>query len=160
MKQKIQREIKALLVIFMIGLLLGGISAIPVEQELNVLRRFFPLSGTMGRWLDKVYLGVADTNNRYPFIAYGYDWLAFAHFILAILFIGPYKNPVQNKWVIEFGLIACLLVIPFAFIAGRNNGIPLWWTLIDCSFGIVGIIPLMLCLKRINRLITIEAHES
>jgi hypothetical protein len=39
-------------------------------------------------------------------------------FVLAILFIGPLRDPVKNKWVIEFGVIACILIIPFAMIAG------------------------------------------
>jgi hypothetical protein len=28
-----------------------------------------------------------------------------------------------------------------------RRGIPFWWRLIDCSFGIFGTIPLWLCLK-------------
>jgi hypothetical protein len=64
--------------------------------------------------------------------------LLFAHFVLAILFIGPYREPVQNIWVIEFGLIACGLVIPYALIAGHFRGIPIGWRLIDCAFGLFG----------------------
>jgi hypothetical protein len=33
--------------------------------------------------------------------------IAFAHLAIAIAFIGPYIDPVRNKWVITFGLIAC-----------------------------------------------------
>ena len=106
----------------------------------------------IGACIEKVYMGVYDTNKNYPFIAYGYDWLAFAHFVLAILFIGPLRDPVRNKWIIEFGIIACILIIPFAFIAGHFRGIPFWWRLIDCSFGIIGIIPLSICLKKITQL--------
>jgi hypothetical protein len=76
--------------------------------------------------------------------------LAFAHFVLAILFIGPYKNPVKNKWVIEFGMIACILIIPFAFVAGYYRGIPIYWRLIDCSFGVIGILPLWYCYRKIK----------
>ena len=93
------------------------------------------------------------------FFFYGYDWLAFAHFMLAILFIGPLKDPVKNKWVIEFGIIACLLIIPFALIAGQLRGIPIWWRLVDCSFGVVGIIPLMICLKKIKQLEIISSKN-
>ncbi len=160
MKNKIQRQTRTLLWFFIVALFLSGLSAIPVEQELNLLQRIFPAQGNIGAWLDKVYQGVSDTNTRYPFIAYGYDWLAFAHFVLAILFIGPVRDPVKNKWVIEFGLIACVLVIPFAFIAGHYRGIPLIWTLIDCSFGVIGLIPLFMCLKRINLLASIEQKEK
>jgi hypothetical protein len=34
------------------------------------------------------------------------------------------------------------MVIPFALVAGYFRGIPIWWRLIDCSFGIVGLVPL------------------
>jgi hypothetical protein len=57
--------------------------------------------------LDEVLIGIRHTSKDYPFLFYGYDWLAFAHFVLAILFIGPLRDPVKNKWVIEFGIIAC-----------------------------------------------------
>src|SRR6185503_16046120 len=130
----------------------SGLTAIPVEPELEFISRFFSLGTLVGDWLDKVYLGVADTNSRYPFIAYGFDWLAFAHITLAILFIGPLRDPVRNKWVVEFGMIACALIIPFALIAGHFRGIPFWWRLIDCSFGVIGFIPLFICLKQIRKL--------
>ena len=96
--------------------------------------------------------GVQQTGKNYPFLFYVYDWLAFAHFVLAILFIGPIRDPVKNKWVIEFGIIACLLIIPFALIAGEFRGMPFWWRLVDCSFGIFGIIPLSICLRNAKRL--------
>jgi hypothetical protein len=85
-------------------------------------------------------------------LLYGYDWLAFAHFILAILFIGPYRYPVKNIWVIQFGLIACVLIFPLAFIAGSFRGIPFGWQLIDCSFGVVGAIPLWICYHKAKQL--------
>jgi hypothetical protein len=65
--------------------------------------------------------------------------------VIAVAFIGPYRDPVRNKWVITFGLIACVGVLPLAIIAGQIRGIPLAWRLIDCSFGIVAAIPLLLC---------------
>src|SRR6476619_2136966 len=116
--KRIQKQTRRWLLFFMLALFLSGLTAIPAETELEFLTQFFPLGTSTGDWLRKVYEGVAATNLNYPFIGYGYDWLAFAHFVLAILFIGPYKNPLRNMWVIEFGLIACVLVIPFAFIAG------------------------------------------
>ena len=79
---------------------------------------------------------------------YGYDWLAFAYFILAILFIGHIQYPVKNKWVIQFGMIACVLIIPFAMVAGYFRGIPIGWRLIDCSFGILGLLPLVICYQK------------
>jgi hypothetical protein len=150
--EKKEKEIKRWLIFFMIALFLSGLTAIPLETELEFVSGFFPLGSSIGNWIDKVYTGLHETNIKYPFLAYGYDWLAFAHFVLAILFIGPLKNPVRNKWVIEFGMIACLLIIPFALIAGHCRGIPFMWRLLDCSFGIIGLIPLSICLTKIKQL--------
>jgi hypothetical protein len=144
--------IKRWIIFFMIALFLSGLTAIPAESGLAFLSRCFPANTMIGAWIEKVYRGVSNTNRDYPFIAYGYDWLAFAHFVLAVLFIGPLRDPVRNKWVIEFGMIACLLIIPFALIAGHFRGIPFWWRLIDCSFGIAGIIPLGICLRKTGEL--------
>jgi hypothetical protein len=47
------------------------------------------------------------------------------------------------------------MVIPLAFICGPIRGVPFYWQLIDCFFGLVGIIPLWLShreVKRIERL--------
>jgi hypothetical protein len=89
------------------------------------------------------------TNARYPFLAYGTDWLAFAHIMLAILFIGPWRDPAKNIWVIDFGILACLGVIPLALIAGQIRGVPIGWRLIDCSFGLIAIIPLWICRRTV-----------
>lgn len=144
--------IKGWITFFMIVLFLSGLTAIPVESELLFISRFIPWGTDLSDWITKVYFGVSHTNSEYPFIGYGYDWLAFAHFLLSILFIGPLRDPVRNKWIIEFGMIACLLIIPFALIAGHFRGIPIWWRLIDCSFGVIGLIPLGICLTKIDQL--------
>lgn len=157
--EKTDRTIQRWILFFMIMLFLSGLTAIPLEAELDFLSGFFPFGSVIGDWLDKVYMGLRDTRRQYPFLLYGYDWLAFAHFVLAILFIGPLKDAVKNKWVIEFGMIACLLIIPFALIAGHYRGIPFWWRMIDCSFGIVGIIPLFICLTKIHQLEKIKNEE-
>jgi hypothetical protein len=149
---KLKRQNKILLASFMIILFLSGLTAIPVERELSFLSQCFPIGNPVGEWLEKVLAGFEYTNEHYPFLAYGYDWLAFAHFVLAILFIGPYKDAVRNRWVIEFGMIACICIIPFALIAGHYRGIPFWWRLIDCSFGVLGIIPLMICYRNIKQI--------
>jgi hypothetical protein len=47
-------------------------------------------------------------------------------------------------------MIACLLIIPFALVVGSFREIPFGWRLIDCSFGIFGLIPLNICRKEIN----------
>jgi hypothetical protein len=158
--EKQTKTIRRWIIFFMIMLFISGLTAMPAETELLFLSRCFSPDTAIGIWLDKVYSGVANTNKTYPFISYGYDWLAFAHFVLAILFVGPLRHPVRNKWVIEFGIIACILIIPFALIAGQFRGIPFWWRLIDCSFGIIGIIPLTTCYRRIQQLEKLTTQQA
>ncbi|MGN6163677.1 MAG: hypothetical protein ACTHOF_03975 [Flavisolibacter sp.] len=153
MKKEI-KIIRWLLCFFITSLFLSGLTAIPIDAELSFLLRFFSLESNMHLWLSRVLVAYRETNTAHPFLLYGYDWLAFAHFILAILFIGPYRDPVKNIWVIQFGLIACVLIFPLAFIAGSFRGIPLGWRLIDCSFGIIGVIPLWICYRK-TQLLTI-----
>jgi len=144
-----------MIVFFMVALLLSGITAFPAETELAWLLRYrsnLPLA--LGDFLYTVHKALQATNNKYPMLAYGYDWLAFAHIVIALLFIGPLRDPVKNVWVIEWGILACVAVIPLAFIAGPVRGIPVWWQLIDCSFGIIGILPLYLLRKWIQVLET------
>ena len=146
--------------LFILALFLSGLTAIPVEQELNFIINHFPFDGSIKGWLQEVLVAVQQSGKNYPFLFYGYDWLAFAHFVLAILFIGPLRDPVKNKWVIEFGIISCILVIPFAMVAGYFRGMPFWWRLIDCSFGVIGLIPLGICLMKIKKLETEIKHET
>ncbi|HTB32873.1 MAG TPA: hypothetical protein VK808_12670 [Bacteroidia bacterium] len=115
--------------------------------------RISPLApGFVQYWIDRVYGGIKAVDCAYPFIAYGTDWLAFAHLIIAIVFIGPYSDPVRNIWVIQFGRIACYLVFPLAFICGTIREIPFWWQLIDCSFGVFGLIILTAIYRNIQKL--------
>lgn len=150
MKHKIKQQIQGILLVFIIILFLSGATAIPVEIELQWALRIVPADTWMYDWLQRVLTGFTAIHNEYPFLMYGYDWLAFAHFVLAILFIGPYKDPVRNIWVIQFGLIACVLIFPLALIAGYFRGIPFWWQLIDCSFGVIGFAVLWVVYKKIK----------
>lgn len=150
--KKEERQIKGWLWFFMIALFCSGATAIPAATELSLVMKLVSPNNQAGVFLSVIEEGVSKTQSQFPFLFYGYDWLAFAHFVLAVLFIGPLRDPVRNKWVIEFGMIACLLIIPFAMIAGYYRGIPIWWRLIDCSFGMIGIIPLFICYKKINAL--------
>lgn len=158
-KERDQRSIRRWLLFFMFVLVISGLTAIPVEWEISLVKRFFDFDSPVGIWLNNIFQSIKETGAKYPWLFYGYDWLAFAHLVLAIVFIGPYKDPVKNKWVIEFGMIACLLIIPFAMIAGYFRGIPFWWRMIDCSFGIIGFLPLAIVYKKINLLERIADEE-
>jgi hypothetical protein len=147
--------IRRWLVFFIVALVLSGATAFALETEMSWLVAVWPVrDGAWYAWLHKVYDALHDTNARYPFMAYGYDWLAFAHIVIAVAFIGPLRDPVKNKWVVEFGMIACVMVFPLAFIAGTIRAIPVYWRLIDCSFGVIGLIPLAICYKKIRLLET------
>jgi hypothetical protein len=149
---KSNKAIRRWLLVFMIVLAVSGITAIPVERELSIATKFFSDDSFIGNWLNQTLLAVRETDQKFPYLFYGYDWLAFAHIVIAIAFIGPYRDPVKNKWVIEFGAICCFLIIPFALIVGFLRGIPFWWKLVDCSFGIVGLIPLGICYNKISEI--------
>ena len=146
------KSIRILLFIFIASLFLSGLTAIPVSAELSFLQNFYHQDSAIGNWLSIVHSAYNSVNEQYPFLFYGYDWLAFAHFILAILFIGPYRDPVKNIWVIQFGIIACVLIFPFAFIAGQVRGIPIGWRIIDCSFGLFGFLLLYRVITLIKKL--------
>jgi hypothetical protein len=152
------REIRLWLGVFIIGLILSGVTAFPLETELhwflsvltsNTMRPFAE-STFLLTWIARVDNALSATNVQYPFLAYGTDWLAFGHLVIATAFLGPYRDPVRNKWIITFGLIACAGVIPLALIAGHARCIPILWRMIDCSFGVFGAIPLLRCRQLIS----------
>jgi hypothetical protein len=154
----LQRELRSIrrwIVFFMIALILSGITAFPIQTELHVFMQFrdyLPIPGIMQQWLEYISSHVDQTMNTFPQVFYGCDWLAFSHIVIALFFIGVYKNPVQNTWVIRIGLIACAGIIPLAFIGGSVRDIPMFWRLIDCSFGVFGSLPLLLVLRKIKKL--------
>ena len=165
------RRIRWLVAFFITGLIISGATAIPLEAELNWLvnvtgaRVLVDSPGrtappTWAEWLCRVQAGLHETNLKYPFIGYGGDWLAFGHFMIALVFVGAWRDPVRNRWLFDFGLIACALVIPYALMFGAFRGIPLWWRLIDGSFGVAGAIPLWLCRGMACRLEDRRATET
>ncbi|GAA4322193.1 hypothetical protein [Flaviaesturariibacter amylovorans] len=146
------RFIRRRLAFFIVALFLSGLTVLPAESELRFGLGLVPADSTVGAWLRTLLEAYIDMRSDAPFLLYGYDWLAFAHFVLAALFIGPWRDPVRNRWVLEFGLGACIAIFPFAFIAGAVRGIPFWWQLVDCSFGVVGFAVLWPCYRRVQQL--------
>ena len=164
MEDSLLKRIRLWLTTFIVGLVLSGVTAFPLETELrwSVAALHSHWLYTIANathlrpWVDRVYAALHATNDRYPFLAYGTDWLAFGHLVIAAAFIGPYIDPVRNKWFVTFGLIACAGVIPLALIAGEVRDIPVGWRLVDCSFGVFGCIPLLLVQRDIRRLESIR----
>ncbi len=165
----LRRRIRALTWLFIIGLVLSGVTAIPIRWEVDFLIKFLGVeelgshSATdlhpLTRWLFNVRNALDKVENEDPFLFYGLDWLAFGHFVIAIAFVGALRDPVRNEWLFTFGMIACVLVIPYALLFGAIRGIPVWWRLIDCSFGVVGFVPLWLC-RKWTRKVAQETAES
>lgn len=144
----LRQRIRWLTWLFIIGLVMSGATAIPLVEETRLLVQMLGADhGSTGwiKWLVQIRDALQQTQNQYPFLFYGTDWLAFGHFVIAIAFIGALRDPIRNRWLFDFGLIACVLVVPYAFIFGTLRGIPLWWRWMDCSFGVFGSIPLWLC---------------
>jgi hypothetical protein len=169
-ESKVLQEIRFWLVVFMTGLFVSGATAFPLQTELHFTLSILetdpvrPVAQALALlpWIARVHNALSDTNAHYPFLAYGTDWLAFAHLVIAVLFIGPYLDPIRNKWIVTFGLIACAGVIPLALIAGQVRGIPLPWRLIDCSFGVLGAMPLLRCRRLISEIeeAMLQQHEK
>jgi hypothetical protein len=143
------------LIVFIASLVVSGITAFPLLAEMKLLTRWLGIAsadspaGHVGLefWILTVRFGLEDVYARYPCIAYGTDWLAFAHLAIALFFVGPLLQPASSRPVIRAGMAACVLVIPVALICGAARGIPVYWRLIDCSFGVIGIVPLLYCLR-------------
>lgn len=154
----LRRRIRTSLIILIGGLVLSGLSALPIESELQLLNgcmQSLSWQNGLTRWIAAAFAAVEATNARFPFLAYGTDWLAFAHLIIAILFIGPLRDPVKNRWVVEFGIIACIAIVPWALIAGEVRSIPIFWRLFDCTFGLAGGLLLIACFFDIRKLETL-----
>lgn len=160
----LRRRIRALLIFFIVALVLSGLTAFPLLWETGILDRWANGAGSsihhrwpaLAGWLHYVHFGLDETYTDYPFVAYGTDWLAFAHLVIAVAFIGPLRDPIRNLWVVEWGMIACAGILPLALIWGPLREIPLYWRLGDCSFGVLGIIPLWLTRRAILRLAKVK----
>lgn len=140
---------------FIVGLILSGLTAFPLLSELRLLASWLGITNAadyqnltgLSHWIAYVLFALEESNTRFPFLAYGTDWLAFGHLSIAIFFVRPLFKPLESDWVLKCGLICCAGVIPLALIAGQVRGIPLYWRLIDSSFGIIGALPLLYCLR-------------
>lgn len=141
--------------IFIVGLILSGLTAFPLLTELRLLASLLGIAHPadyqsltgLQHWIGFVLNALEITSVRFPFLAYGTDWLAFGHLCLAVFFIRPFFKPLESDWVLRCGLVCCIGVIPLALIAGQIRGIPIYWRLIDCSFGVLGAVPLLYCLR-------------
>lgn len=151
------RWIRICIWIEVLGLVASGVTAFPLREELRLgvwAVTHTPLGSVPGlaEWIQRVSSGLDRMQAAEPWIAYGTDWLAFAHLVIAVAFLGALRDPIRNVWVIRWGMIACVGIVPLALIAGTIRGLPWGWIAIDCSFGVLGIIPLLVALRLTARL--------
>ncbi len=155
------RRIRVALALFIFGLVFSGVTAFPLESELNLVTNWLGVQqvaasggalADVAGWVLRVREALHVTYANYPFIAYGTDWLAFGHLVIALFFVPPWIDPVKNIATLRVGLWACVLVLPLALICGPLRGVPVFWRLVDCSFGVLGFPLLWYALKLTTRL--------
>ncbi len=134
-----------------IGLFISGVTVWPAITELEWLVYAVwgdsVATGELHRFTLQVIEALKYVDQTYPYLMYGYDWLAFAHIVLAILFAGAAHDPVRNKWIIQCGLIMCGLIPVLAAICIPARGIPWVWFYIDFAFAPAAAIPLWIALR-------------
>jgi hypothetical protein len=151
---------RALMLFFIVGLVISGVTAFPLLWELRILSNLLGEGsatsaeghGGLAFWIITVRQGLETTYASYSWIAYGTDWLAFGHLVIAGFFVGPLLHPLSSRATLHTGIVACVAVIPLAMICGPLRGIPMYWRLIDCSFGVIGVIPLLYCLRLLKQI--------
>ncbi len=162
--QALRRRVRWLTVVIVLGLLVAGVTAVPLQAELDWLvglaKRWQEAGGAIPAdavtYLAKVRDGVASAYGAYPFLAYGTDWLAFAHIALAMIFWGAWKDPVGRRWLFSTGIVICWSLMAWALALGALRGIPLAWRFMDCGFGAVALVPLWLCRRWTNAIAEME----
>ncbi len=154
------RRFRIALALFIAGLIVSGVTAFPLLAEVKLLTRMLGLgdatspagyAGADHRLLT-LRFGLEEIHRANPWIAYGTDWLAFAHLVIALFFIAPLIDPPSSRPNILVGLAACAGVIPLALICGAIRGIPFAHRLVDCSFGVIGGLLLLYCLRLLPRI--------
>src|SRR5580693_1408947 len=98
-EQILRRRVRILSWVFIAGLVISGATAIPLQWELDTIARMlgagdgaYATSG-VAAWILTVRRGLHATYAAYPWVAYGTDWLAFGHFVIAVAFVGALRDP-------------------------------------------------------------------
>jgi hypothetical protein len=147
-ESSVLRRIRVLTILFILVLIVSGATAIPLVSGINWLADVTGARATLSistghtppwiLWLCKVQDALHLTAENNSFLFYGTDWLAFGHFMIALAFVGALVDPVRNRWLFIWGMLACALLVPYALVFGAIRGIPFWWlwnhsTLVLCK---------------------------
>ena len=110
----LRRRIRGWTWFFIFGLIFSGATALPIPTAFEVAGRVMGrdlsagglVPASFSLWLQSVRDGIERAEQTAPFMFYGTDWLAFGHFVIAAAFIGAHKDPVRNRWLYQFGMMA------------------------------------------------------
>ena len=153
---KSSKRAKVMLWIVAFGLFVSGVTVWPAIPELKFAIQLFwgdaEATGEVHRFTVRILESLEVIEREHPHILYGYDWLAFAHICLAILFAGAARDPVRNIWIIQCGLIMCALIPVLAAICIPMRGIPFFWFFIDSAFAPLTALPLWIALRDVRRI--------
>ena len=156
---KVLLRVRLLTLFFIFCLVVSGLTAFSLLAESKIITQWFGIGTPVGDyfprladWLSLIHEGLSYNASHYPFLAYGTDWLAFAHIVIAVFFIGVVIDPVRNVWIVKSGIIACILIPVLALLCGPVRGIPYFWRLLDSSFGVFGIVPLVFICRWIKQI--------
>ncbi|HUT52732.1 MAG TPA: hypothetical protein VM658_05020 [bacterium] len=160
-------RVRVMLGIVAAGLFLSGMTCYFLPWELRTVidvvwgrgegaGAFMP---QMHAFILKMEQAVLMVRSDYPELFLGTDYLGFAHALLAILFIGAIRDPARNIWVIQFGIIASVLVVPAAFLFGSLRGAPWLHYLVDSSFGAGAVIFLYAAYRGARSLEKVEGAD-
>ncbi|MCK5127447.1 MAG: hypothetical protein KAR42_14420 [candidate division Zixibacteria bacterium] len=149
------KRAKFMLWIIVFGLLVSAVTIWPAISELKFAVQLVwgdsqPVS-VLHSFIIQAIEGLEKTQTKYLFMLYAHDWLAFAHIVLAILFAGAIRNPVKNIWIVQCGLIMCMLVPVLAIICIPLRGLPWVWFWVDFTFALLAGLPLWIALRDIRR---------
>lgn len=151
---------RRVLTVFIFGLILSGLTAFPLQAEISTAADFLGIRDPsafadlhgLRHWIAFVAFGVHQTYAHFPFFGYVSDWLGFGHLVIACFFVLPLIDPQRYRGVLNAGLFACAGVVVIALVCGAIREIPWGWRLVDCSFGVLGAIPLLYCLSVTDRM--------
>jgi hypothetical protein len=155
-----RRRFRIVMGAFIAGLVLSGVTAFPLLWEARLAADMLGVGDAaspaghagLAGWILTIRFGLEDAYAAYPWIAYGTDWLGFAHLAIALFFIGPMIDPRSSRGNILAGMAASVGVVPLALICGEVRGIPFGWRLVDSSFGVIGFALLFYCLRLLPRI--------